>query len=199
MDQTDDKPALYALTKRQRDAICYALGHYSGQLEVDGPKPNRLGLTPADLSSIATLLEQPSLDFSAVVPLFAEGPDSNAYVLAAAEHVSEGEIEVDNPAVVSRSEDGGAYVMAWVWVSDEDARRKEIDGYTATVSEDGCLVERQVKGRAYSAMLRDLTSTEELVCPTSGMGSDHYHRVESDTIERIAAWAELVEATIPTE
>lgn len=33
-----------------------------------------------------------------------------------------GEIEVDDNAVVSLSEDGGAYVGAWMWIDAEDAR-----------------------------------------------------------------------------
>lgn len=34
--------------------------------------------------------------------------------------VREGECEVDSNALVSKGEDAGAYVMAWVWVDDED-------------------------------------------------------------------------------
>lgn len=33
----------------------------------------------------------------------------------------EGSLEVDDNALVSVSDDGGAYVQAWIWVSDEDA------------------------------------------------------------------------------
>lgn len=33
----------------------------------------------------------------------------------------EGSVEVDDNALVSVSDDGGAYVQAWIWVSDEDA------------------------------------------------------------------------------
>jgi hypothetical protein len=33
----------------------------------------------------------------------------------------EGEIEVDDDAIVSVSSDGGAYVGAWVWVSEDQA------------------------------------------------------------------------------
>jgi hypothetical protein len=33
----------------------------------------------------------------------------------------EGDLEVDENAVVSMSEDDGAYVMCWKWVSNEDA------------------------------------------------------------------------------
>lgn len=32
---------------------------------------------------------------------------------------SDGELEIDDNALVSISEDGGAYVMGWVWVADE--------------------------------------------------------------------------------
>lgn len=33
----------------------------------------------------------------------------------------DGEIEVDQDALISESEDGGAYVQAWVWVDAENA------------------------------------------------------------------------------
>ena len=33
----------------------------------------------------------------------------------------EGKLEVDDGAVVSMGDDKGAYVQAWLWVSDEDA------------------------------------------------------------------------------
>jgi hypothetical protein len=34
---------------------------------------------------------------------------------------SEGEIEIDANATVSRGEDNGAYVQAWVWVDEDEA------------------------------------------------------------------------------
>ena len=37
--------------------------------------------------------------------------------MAREEYVREGEIEVDDNAVVSEGDDNGAYVQAWVWVS----------------------------------------------------------------------------------
>ena len=41
---------------------------------------------------------------------------------AEAIHAKEGEIEFDKDAMlVAEGEDDGAYVMAWVWVSDDDA------------------------------------------------------------------------------
>ncbi len=36
-------------------------------------------------------------------------------------HEVEGEVEIDSDAIVSISDDPGAYVQAWVWVSDEEA------------------------------------------------------------------------------
>lgn len=45
----------------------------------------------------------------------------NAYFQAAKEHVSEGDLELDDNAVISISDDGGAYVQMWQWVPDEDA------------------------------------------------------------------------------
>jgi hypothetical protein len=45
-----------------------------------------------------------------------------AYRAAAKElHVSEGTLEIDDGAIVSRSADGGAYIAAWVWVYAGDA------------------------------------------------------------------------------
>ncbi len=41
---------------------------------------------------------------------------------AAAKHLQrDGELEIDDNALVSVSDDGGAYVMSWVWVSWADA------------------------------------------------------------------------------
>lgn len=34
-------------------------------------------------------------------------------------HAQEGDVEIDDNAVVSRGNDDGAYVQAWVWVPDE--------------------------------------------------------------------------------
>lgn len=39
---------------------------------------------------------------------------------------SEGEIEIDDDAKVSRGDDPGAYVQAWVWVYDSDVMGHEI-------------------------------------------------------------------------
>jgi len=49
----------------------------------------------------------------------APGPNDQAYRDAVA--VSEGELEVDDDAVVSLSDDEGAYVQTWTWISDIEA------------------------------------------------------------------------------
>jgi hypothetical protein len=38
----------------------------------------------------------------------------------------EGEIEFDDSPVVSRGEDPGAYVQAWVWVDEADIELREL-------------------------------------------------------------------------
>jgi hypothetical protein len=40
-------------------------------------------------------------------------------------HHKDGECEIDDGAIVSLSDDGGAYVAAWVWVYDSDAGIEE--------------------------------------------------------------------------
>lgn len=40
------------------------------------------------------------------------------------QYQSEGSIEIDDNAVVSRGSDPGAYVQAWVWVEDPRARER---------------------------------------------------------------------------
>lgn len=48
-------------------------------------------------------------------------------------HHEEGECEIDDKAVVSVSDEGGAYVQAWVWVDDSQLEewRKGLPGYKA--------------------------------------------------------------------
>ena len=47
--------------------------------------------------------------------------DIRAYQAGADKLARDGEIEVDDEATVSMGGDGGAYVQAWLWVSDEVA------------------------------------------------------------------------------
>jgi hypothetical protein len=43
------------------------------------------------------------------------------YRAAAIAASRDGELEIDHGAVVSKGDDPGAYVMAWLWVTDEEA------------------------------------------------------------------------------
>jgi hypothetical protein len=60
---------------------------------------------------------------------------NNQYRVAAAKKwEKEGEIEIDSDAEVSRSADNGAYVQAWVWISDDDIPRRSVKGLNITPS-----------------------------------------------------------------
>lgn len=63
-----------------------------------------------------------------------ESPEQRATIAAyqrGAESLArDGEIEVDESPVISKGDDPGAYVQAWLWVSDEDA------GLVAKTDED---------------------------------------------------------------
>ena len=39
---------------------------------------------------------------------------------AVEQYGSDGEIEIDPSAIVSRGSDNGAYVQAWLWVEDDE-------------------------------------------------------------------------------
>ena len=43
------------------------------------------------------------------------------YRAAAITSSRDGELEIDHGAVVSKGDDDGAYVMAWLWVTDKEA------------------------------------------------------------------------------
>lgn len=48
--------------------------------------------------------------------------DDDPYVAYAREHLAhEGDVEIDDHAVISDSS-GGNYVMAWLWVDDDDLK-----------------------------------------------------------------------------
>lgn len=60
-----------------------------------------------------------------------EEPELNPYRDAA-----EG-ADFDDDAIVSKGKDNGAYVMAWIWVSDEDAGIEHCDKCDAVLPEAG--------------------------------------------------------------
>ena len=122
------KPALYALTPEEHATVLVALRHYRGVMAACNDKRPVTTVhgtvQPLDYDGIGTLcagLEHTGLDFSAIVSLFAEKAEDSPYVAAAQQMASEGKFEVDEPAVVSKGDDDGAYVMGWMWVSNDAA------------------------------------------------------------------------------
>lgn len=72
---------------------------------------------------LEALIDQ-GLAFGACVQAFAarRTEDELHYVaLAQEECARDGQVEIDDNAIVSGSADAGDYVMAWVWVADPDA------------------------------------------------------------------------------
>ena len=51
----------------------------------------------------------------------------------------EGEVEIDDNATISRGDDKGAYVQAWVWVyADDDDACAECEGPMAEADDEIC-------------------------------------------------------------
>ena len=70
--------------------------------------------------------------FGEMVNYFAEQDDQVAlrhYIDEAQNHqlVSDGTLEVADPGCVSKGDDNGAYVMAWLWVEDDEIEETEED------------------------------------------------------------------------
>ena len=56
----------------------------------------------------------------------AKKPTAEQYREAASRlYEEEGKIEIDSNAAISKGDDPGSYVQAWVWVYDEEALREE--------------------------------------------------------------------------
>lgn len=68
---------------------------------------------------LEALIDQ-GLTVGAALTAFAARQDPALQAYRDAVQTREGELEVDDNAIVSESEDGGAYVMAWAWVNDFD-------------------------------------------------------------------------------
>jgi hypothetical protein len=78
-------------------------------------------MTGEELTSALRELKEKGLDFGQAVTVFAAGEEEARLIAAARdEWHRDGEVEIDQDVVVSRGDDNGAYVMAWVWVTDPD-------------------------------------------------------------------------------
>lgn len=86
-------------------------------------------LTKGDVELIKIALKDKGKPFDRIIKelddtvVEQEGPEATAYREAASELSKDGELEIDDGAIVSMGDDPGAYVMAWLWVSEE--MRKE--------------------------------------------------------------------------
>lgn len=79
---------------------------------------NHFYVTPTDSDE----REEVNADLS---PVRESTPEEEAYrAQAKAEHHTDSECEIDENAIVSVSEDGGAYVQAWVWVYDKETEEE---------------------------------------------------------------------------
>lgn len=95
---------------------------------------------------------------------------------------SEGEIEIDDNAIVSQDEDSdepvyGAYVAAWVWVQFEEGSDEDLDP-DGTMAEpyacDQCgTVYDEVGGKGYCGLCPSCAdNTEPIYCGGCGMSHD---------------------------
>lgn len=110
---------LYALTTRDRVTVVAALRllHDTPGLTV------RVGPIMAHgkegIDALCDSILHPGLEFEEIAPLFGYD-ETNRYVASARNLARQEELRVDVPALVCEAEEG-AYVMAWLWVSREDA------------------------------------------------------------------------------
>ena len=66
-------------------------------------------------------MSPPETAFSVIPsPTQLENEAARLRAAARAKHQRDGEVEIDEAAEVSVSDDGGAYVAAWVWVGNDD-------------------------------------------------------------------------------
>jgi hypothetical protein len=119
---------LYALTDAEHATVLAALRAYQAQLNLPLPinlreiATNYGTIEPLDAKQIDQLCESlnhSGLDVGQTAQII--GSDSNdPYVAYLQGRQRDGEMEVDQHTFVSKGSDSGAYVMAWIWVGDDD-------------------------------------------------------------------------------
>lgn len=70
---------------------------------------------------IKQFLAKHHIEFADCVAAFGESESTNPFVRAARKRGDEGELEIDEVAIVSDGGDPGAYVLSWLWISFGDA------------------------------------------------------------------------------
>ena len=112
-EQNDDGDDVDPTTRKVWDAIAAA------RLFLAQPESTVTGV------QLLATLKTNGLEFSDCVAAFAED-DDNPYVVAGREMMDEGDLEMDDKVVISKT-DAGAWVLAWKWVSNEDASLEETE------------------------------------------------------------------------
>ena len=125
----------YAALDARRRADNPMFPMYEGVISEPGVEDVATGggeFAPLDQKEIDALCERLNFDdvgdecFSSMAARLARRdrkPGDESYVSAAQARSRDGELEVDQGAYVSRMNEGadGAFVMAWLWVSDDEA------------------------------------------------------------------------------
>lgn len=127
------KSHLYQLDDAQHATVLAALCYYQRQGMGDPSKRDDdiheiatngdtvVSLDDAGIDELRMSINHTGVDFAVMPGIFGVSRETDPFAKAAFDNYHrDGEIEVDDPAVLSQS-DEGAYVMAWVWVSNEDA------------------------------------------------------------------------------
>lgn len=102
-----------------------------------GQRLSALELSAEQLQSICTCVLDESL-FGSYVNAYSERHDNDRYRRyrqAAQDQAVGGELEVDDWAVISAGDDDGAYVMAWLWVPDDELPLEPGPSYSVWIAE----------------------------------------------------------------
>jgi hypothetical protein len=133
MSTNEVKRGLYALHSDELATVLAALRYY--QQQGMGDPFNRSedihdiatnggevfsSLDDEGIDKLCESINHAGLSAGAALNILGDDPP-DAYGLAALARSKDGELEVHEPTIVSHSDDGGAYVVAWMWVSDSEA------------------------------------------------------------------------------
>ena len=102
-----------------------------------GQRLSALELSAEQLQSICTCVLDESL-FGSYINAYSERYDNDryrSYRQAAQDRAVDGELEIDDCAVISAGDDDGAYVMAWLWVPDDELPPEPGPTYSVWVAE----------------------------------------------------------------
>lgn len=151
--------ALYAFDAAPHATVLAALRVYQIELQRLGAVPSNLidiatnggTVTPLNAAGIDALCESlnhKGLTFGDVVNLLGED-ESNPYVAGASEHRLANDLSFDGKVMVSNGDDSGAYVMCWLWVSDELAGVEPDDDDDEPARAGDAITDEMLEAAAY--------------------------------------------------